>query len=256
VPQVCRKTRMTYLLLIIAGFGAGFINALAGGGSFLTFPALVISGVPAVMANASSTVALVPGAFTSAVAFREDIRRVNENQWKIWLTVSLAGGILGAWLLLVTSDRTFREIAPWLLLFATLVFAFGRHIGLVMRGRLHGNRISMLCLLFPISLYGGYFGGGIGIMFMAAFGLYGMTDMHASLGMKAILGASLNAIAAILFIAMHKVDWIPTLVMMAAAITGGLVGPMFARRLKPGTIRVIVIGVGLVMTAYFFRMTP
>lgn len=245
---------MTYLLLIAAGFGAGFINALAGGGSFLTFPALVMSGVPAVMANASSTVALVPSAFTSAVAFREDIRRLNESRWKTWLAVSLVGGILGAWLLLVTSDRTFREIAPWLLLFATLVFAFGRHIGVALRGRLHGNQLWLLCLLFPISVYGGYFGGGIGIMFMAAFGLYGLTDMHASLGIKAILGASLNLVAAVLFIAMHKIEWIPTLVMMAAAIIGGIVGPMFARRLNAGTIRAIVTAVGVAMTVYFFRV--
>ncbi len=247
---------MIYLFLIAAGFGAGFINSLAGGGSFLTFPALVFGGVPAVMANASSTVALVPGAFTSAAAFRHDIRRLNESQWKTWLIVSLIGGLMGAWLLLVTSDRTFRQIAPWLLLFATLVFAFGGQISVAMRGRLHGNRFLMLCLLFPISFYGGYFGGGIGIMFLAAFRLYGMTDMHGSLGLKAILGASLNSIASILFIAMHKIDWIPTLVMMAAAITGGFVGPMFARRLKPGAIRAIVITVGVLMTVYFLRIAP
>jgi len=247
---------MIYLLLIAAGFGAGFINSLAGGGSFLTFPALVVSGVPAVMANASSTVALVPGAFTSGAAYRSDIRRLNESQLTVWLVVSLIGGILGAWLLLVTSDRTFRQFAPWLLLFATLVFAFGSQISIAMRGRLHRNQLLMLFLLFPISLYGGYFGGGIGIMFMAAFRLYGMTDMHGSLGIKAILGASLNAIASILFIAMHKVDWIPTLIMMAAAITGGFIGPMFARRLKPGAIRAIVITVGLLMTVYFFRIAP
>lgn len=247
---------MVYLLLVAAGFGAGFINSLAGGGSFLTFPALVFGGVPAVMANASSTVALVPGAFTSSAAYSRDIKRLNESQLKIWLVVSLIGGLLGAWLLLVTSDRTFREIAPWLLLFATLVFAFGSQISIALRGRLHGNQLLMLCLLFPISLYGGYFGGGIGIMFLAAFRLYGMTDMHGSLGIKAILGASLNAIASILFIAMHKIDWIPTLVMMAAAITGGFIGPMFARRLKPASIRAIVITVGVLMTVYFFRIAP
>lgn len=247
---------MIYLLLIAAAFGAGFINSLAGGGSFLTFPALVVAGVPAVMANASSTVALVPGAFTSGAAYSRDIKRLNQPNLKLWLLVSLAGGILGAWLLLVTSDRIFRQIAPWLLLFATLIFAFGGQISVAMRGRLHQNQALMLCLLFPISLYGGYFGGGLGIMFMAAFRLYGMTDMHGSLGIKALLGASLNAIASVLFIAMHKIDWIPTLVMMAAAIAGGFTGPLFARRLKPGTIRAIVITVGILMTVYFFRIAP
>jgi hypothetical protein len=243
-----------FLLLMVAGFSAGFLNSLAGGGSFLTFPALVVSGVPSVIANASSTVALVPGAVTSALAYRDDIRRSNEPQLRVWLIVSLIGGIAGAWLLLVTSDRTFRQVAPWLLLFATLVFAFGNQISLAMRGRLHRNHWLMLALLFPISVYGGYFGGGIGIMFMASFRLYGMTDMHGSLGIKAILGSSLNAIASILFIAMHKIDWIPTLITMAAAIGGGFVGPMFARRLRPSAIRAIVITVGVLMTAYFFHV--
>ena len=242
------------LLLMAAGFGAGFLNSLAGGGSFLTFPALVVGGVPSVIANASSTVALVPGAVTSAFAYRSDIQRSNEPKLRIWLIVSLIGGITGAWLLLVTSDHTFRQIAPWLLLFATLVFAFGNQISLAMRGRLHRNQWLMLGLLFPISVYGGYFGGGIGIMFMASFRLYGMTDMHGSLGIKAILGSSLNAVASILFIAMHKIDWIPTLITMAAAILGGFVGPMFARRLRPSAIRVIVIAVGVIMTGYFFHV--
>lgn len=243
-----------FLLLLAAGFSAGFLNSLAGGGSFLTFPALVVSGVPSVIANASSTVALVPGAVTSVYAYRHDIRRSHEPHLRVWLIVSLIGGIAGAWLLLVTSDRTFRHVAPWLLLFATLVFAFGNQISLAMRGRLHRNEWLMLGLLFPISVYGGYFGGGIGIMFMAAFRLYGMTDMHGSLGIKAILGSSLNAVASVLFIAMHKIDWIPTLITMVAAIAGGFVGPMFARRLRPSAIRAIVITVGVLMTAYFFRV--
>lgn len=247
---------MTYVLLAAAGFAAGAINSVAGGGSFLTFPSLVFAGVPAVMANASSTVALVPGSVASAFSYRQDIERLNEKRIKSWWIVCLIGGAIGAALLLSTSDRAFRQIAPWLLLFATLLFAFGPQVSLAFRGRLHSNQRLMLLLLFPIAVYGGYFGGGIGIMILAAFRLYGFTDIHGMNGIKAILGGSLNAIAALIFISAHQVRWIPALVMMAAAIIGGYVGPAFARRMRPATIRGIVIVVGVLMTAYFFYIAP
>lgn len=247
---------MTYVLLIAAAFFAGAINSMAGGGSFLTFPSLVFAGVPAVMANATSTVALVPGAMASAISYRADIQRLNEKRMKSWWIVCLIGGAVGAGLLLVTSDRDFRRIAPWLLLFATLLFAFGPQISLAFRGRLHSNQALMLLLLFPIAVYGGYFGGGIGIMILAAFRLYGFTDIHGMNGIKAILGGSLNAIAALIFISAHQVTWVPALVMMAAAIAGGYLGPIFARRLHPAAIRGTVIAVGALMTAYFFYIAP
>src|SRR4051794_12838810 len=137
-------SRMAWFILIAAGFAAGIINSIAGGGSFLTFPALVYGGVPTVASNASSTVALVPAAFSSGFAFRQDIAELNEPRLKTWLLISLIGGVLGATLLLVTSDRTFRVIAPWLLLFATVVFAFGGSISSALRGRLHGSQTAML----------------------------------------------------------------------------------------------------------------
>jgi uncharacterized membrane protein YfcA len=147
-------------------------------------------------------------------------------------------------------------VAPWLLLFATLLFAFGNQVSLALRGRMHSSQSLMLLLLFPISLYGGYFGGGIGIMMLAAFRLYGLTDIHGMNGMKAILGGSLNAIAAVIFIWAHQVDWRPTLIMMAAAIVGGYTGPAMARKMSPSVIRGIVIVVGALMTAYFFYISP
>ena len=250
------KPMMIYLLLIAAAFAAGAINAVAGGGSFLTFPSLVFAGVPAVIANASNTVALVPGAMASALAYRDDVQRLNEQRLKLWFIVSLLGGALGAALLLFTSDRAFRLVAPWLLLFATLLFAFGNQVSLALRGRLHSNQTSMLILLVPIAVYGGYFGGGIGIMFLAALRLYGFTEIHGMNGIKTILGGALNAIAAVIFIVAHQVDWRPTLIMMAAAIAGGYVGPIVARRVRPAVIRGFVVGVGLCMTAYFFYIAP
>ncbi len=247
---------MTLLLLIAAAFAAGAINSVAGGGSFLTFPSLVFAGVPAVAANASNTVALFPGSVASAVSYRGDIQRLAEERIKSWFVVSVIGGAAGAALLLFTSDKTFRQVAPWLLLFATLLFAFGTQVSVALRGRLHASQALMITLLFPISVYGGYFGGGIGIMILAAFRLYGLTDIHGMNGIKAILAGSLNGVAAMVFIAAHQVYWRPTLAMMMAGIVGGYVGPVIARRTRPVVIRSIVITVGALMTAYFFYISP
>ena len=221
---------MVYLLLFGAAFFACVINSIAGGGSFLTFPSLVFAGVPAVMANASSTVALVPGSVASAISYRSDIEQLDEQHIKSW------------WIICI--------------LFATLLFAFGPQVSVAFRGRLHSNQPLMLMLLFPIAVYGAYFGGGIGIMILAAFRLYGFTDIHGMNGIKAILGGSLNAIAAIIFISAREVRWLPALVMMVAAILGGYLGPAFARRLRPTVIRSVVIAVGILMTAYFFHISP
>jgi uncharacterized membrane protein YfcA len=251
-----RRRAMTLLLLIAAAFAAGAINSVAGGGSFLTFPSLVFAGVAPVVANASNTVALVPGTVASIWAYRGDVRKLEEKHLKLWLIVSLMGGAVGAALLLVTSDRTFRQVAPWLLLFATLLFAFGNQASLAMRGRLAGSGWLMTLLLFPIAVYGGYFGGGIGIMFLAALRLYGLTDIHGMNGIKTILSGALNALAALIFIVNREVSWKPTLIMMLAAIAGGYVGPMAARRLKPAVIRGLVITVGATMTIYFFHLSP
>jgi uncharacterized membrane protein YfcA len=245
-----------YLLLIAAAFAAGAINSVAGGGSFLTFPSLVFAGVPAVIANASNTVALVPGAMASVFGYRRDIQRLADARLKSWFILSLLGGAIGAALLLLTSDTTFRRVAPWLLLFATLLFAFGNQVSVALRGRLHSNQALMLLLLFPIAVYGGYFGGGIGIMILAAFRLYGLTDIHTMNGVKSILGGSLNAIAAFIFISAHQVEWRPTLVMMVAAIAGGYTGPVVARKMNPAIIRGTVIVVGAAMTIYFFHIAP
>lgn len=247
---------LVFLLLAAAAFAAGAINSVAGGGSFLTFPSLVFAGIPAVMANASSTVALFPGSLASAISYREDIRALEEKRLKSWWIISLIGGAIGAVLLLVTSDKTFRQIAPWLLLFATLLFAFGGRVSAALRGKLHSNHALMLALLFPVSIYGGYFGGGMGIMILAAFRLYGLTDIHGMNGIKTVLGGSLNAIAAIIFIAARQVDWRPTLLMLVSAVAGGYLGPILARRMRPVVIRAIVIAVGASMTIYFFRIAP
>ncbi len=243
---------MGLVLLMVAAFLAGAINSVAGGGSFLTFPALVLAGIPSVVANASSTVALVTGSIASGVAYRDDLRRVDRALLRTWLLVSLLGGAAGAWLLLHTSDRAFRQVAPWLLLFATLVFTFGGKLHNVLRGRAEANGVAMLAVLVPVTIYGGYFGGGIGIMLLAAFRLYGLTDIHQMNGLKTVISATLNTVAAAIFIAANQVAWRPTLFMTVAGIAGGYLGPVLARRIRPEIIRGLVIGVGFAMTFYFF----
>lgn len=204
------------------------------------------------MANASSTVALVPGSFSASFSYRDEFREFERSQVRTWLFVCIVGGIIGAVLLLHTPDTVFRRLAPWLLLFATVLFAFGTPISNRLGGRLHGNQLWMIALLLPISIYGGYFGGGMGIMLLAALRLYGMTGMHAMNGLKTLLGATLNLIASALFIADHLIWWRQTLVMMACAIAGGFIGPVIARRFPQRVLKGIVIAVGAIMTVWFF----
>jgi len=245
----------SYPLLLLAAFLAGGINSMAGGGSFFTFPALVFTGVPPVAANASSTVALVPGSFASAFGYRRDLGSLDGLSFRRCLLVSLVGGAVGAVLLIVTPETTFVHIMPWLLLFATLMFAFGNMISRWLRKRVHIGESVFLPALFVVSTYGGYFGGGMGIMVLAMFSLYGLTDIHAMNGAKTLLGGSLNAIAVIVFIAAHQVYWKQSLLMMVASIAGGLAGATLAKRIPRETIRWGVISVGALMTVYFFRQS-
>ncbi len=247
---------IVYVLLFLSAFVAGIINSMAGGGSFLTFPALVFAGVPAVAANATSTVAMLPSAFASTFSYRGDLQRLKGEPLATWLIVSLVGGVLGSLLLLSTSESAFRQIVPWLLLLATVLFAFGNRISQAFRGSLRHNRVLLLLLLFPVAVYGGYFGGGGGIMVLAAFRLYGLSDIHAMNGVKTLLIGTLNTLAALIFIAAHKIHWLPALLMMGAGILGGYLGPVIARRLSPSLVRKIVVVVGTLMTAWFFYISP
>lgn len=206
-------------------------------------------------ANASSTVALVPGSFASAYAYRHDFGALESFGFRNWLLVSLAGGVTGAILLIVTPNTTFVHILPWLLLLATLAFAFGNAFNVWLRQRIQIGAPALLVVLFAVATYGGYFGGGAGMMILAMFSLYGLTDIHAMNGAKALLGGALNAMAVIVFIAAHQVYWKQSSVMMVASIAGGLAGATLAKRIPPEAIRAIVILVGTVMTVYFFRQS-
>jgi uncharacterized membrane protein YfcA len=242
------------LLLIPAAFAAGVVNALAGGGAFLTFPALLAAGFPAIDANVSSTVALFPGQFVSGWASR-DVLRTLPGQWRKDLhglaLISLVGGSVGALLLLATPSSAFGRLVPWLLLFATAVFALGGRLT-NRGGPLRLGSPSIKILQFAISIYGGYFGGGIGILVLAALAHCGLRDIRIMNGMKVILAALMSTAAAAIFALSSHVHWLETLVMMASAMAGGFAGARLGLVIPQTFIRLFVVAVGCVLTVYFF----
>ena len=242
----------SYPLLALAAFLAGILNAVAGGGSFLTFPALVFSGVPTIIANASSTVALFPGSFASAWAYRENFVHVKSVSFPAMLAASLAGGITGAVLLLMTEQRTFDRVVHWLLLVGTVLLTFGPSIARRMQGRVMVHPAILLVLQYLVAVYGGYFGGAVGILMLALLSLYGLTDIHAMNATKTLLVGSMNAVAVICFVVAGKVWWPQTLVMLVAAVAGGYAGARVARRVDPRIVRASIVVISIGMTIAFF----
>lgn len=242
---------LTLVLLMAAAFASGILNAIAGGGAFITFTALLFAGVPPVAANASSTVALFPGQAASAWSYREDIRGVEEVSVKAFVALSLVGGLLGALLLLVTPNAVFADLVPWLLLFATALFALGTFAPNATKALRLGGR-GVLVAQFLISIYGGYFGGGIGFLMLAALTMFGMTNIHAMNGLRILLATLMNAAAVAAFVAAGAVSWPETLAMAAAAVAGGFAGAIGAKRVKPKVLKSLVVAIGTVLTLYFF----
>lgn len=241
------------VLLTAAAFGAGVMNAVAGGGSFLTFPALVFTGVPSIIANASSTVALFPASFASAWAYRSDFKSLEGVPFRGMLAVSLAGGLTGALLLLFTPQKTFDIVIPWLLAAATLVFAFGPRLAPRLRQWYRIGPRTVLAGQFLVSIYGGYFGGAVGILLLALYSLFGMAEIRTMNAVKTLLTGFMNAIAVVCFVIAGKVWWMQTLVMLVGAVIGGYVGARCARKMNPMLVRGIIIGISIVMTIVFFR---
>jgi uncharacterized membrane protein YfcA len=240
------------LLLFGAGLLAGAMNAAAGGGSFVTFPALISAGVPSVIANATSTVALFPGSFASAYAFRQDFKRFEAVSLPTMLAVSLAGGMAGALLLIFSPASIFDGLVPWLLLFGALAFAFGRQAGVVLRRVIRLGRTSLLVAQFLLGVYGGYFGGAVGIMMMAAWSIFGMSDIRAMAAARTLLTGSLNAVAVVCFVAAGLVWWPQALLMMVAGVAGGYAGARIARRVDPDRLRAAITVFNFVITAAVF----
>jgi uncharacterized protein len=233
---------------------------LAGGGSFISFPALLFIRIPAVLANATNTVALWPGLAASTVAY---IRRLNVPARVLvpLLLTSIGGGWAGALLLLKTPQHTFLRIVPWLLLGGTVLFAFGGSIRALAGERavmddLRG--ISWRAILwssiaeFLVSVYGGYFGAGIGFMTLAMLAMLGMHDIHAMGAIRTLLAVAINAAAVVTFVVAGAVLWPHCAVMVAGSLAGGWFGAHYAQKADPRKVRMLVIGIGLAMSAYFF----
>ena len=243
-----------YLIPALAAFIAGVMNALVGGGSFFTFPALVFTGVPPVLANASSTVALLPGVFASALAYREDYRPIAGIALEAILLVSIAGGASGASLLLYLPAEAFEAIVPWLLLLATVLFAFGPWLAPVLAGAVRMGPAALLTAQFFIALYGGYFGGAVGLIMLAVWSLSGVTDIKMMNANRTLLGGSMNAAAVVLFILAGSVVWPQTILMLVASVLGGYSGARAARRMNPRLLRAVITLIAIGVTTAFFAI--
>jgi hypothetical protein len=242
------------ILLSAAGLLAGAMNAIAGGGSFVTFPAMVFVGLPAVVANASSTVALFPGTIASTWAYRPDLASVGDIRLRAMLPVSVAGGFCGALLLLFTPAHLFDMVIPWLLLLATLTFAFGAQAGAALRRAVRIGPATLLAVQFVISLYGGYFGGAVGLMMMAAWGLLtASVNLKAMAPARTLLVSAANGAAVLLFIASGVVRWPQTLALLVGAVPGGYGGARLGRVLPPALVRGFVLLLTAAITIVFFR---
>ena len=251
-------TPETIIVLFLAGALGGALNSVAGGGSFIAFPALLFTGVPPIPANATNTIALWTGAAASGGAYRKRLD-VPRRVMIPLLTASLGGGLIGAILLLKTPAHTFMRVLPWLTLGATLLFAFGKKLAGGRRSVIEGDHEASTAALATttlfqlcVAVYGGYFGGGMGIVMLAMLAALGMTDIHAMNALKSVLGFVINGVAVVTFVVARAVYWKHGIVMISGAIVGGYLGAHYAQKLPQSWIRMFVVLVGAGMTVYFF----
>ncbi len=245
------------LLLLAAGFAAGGVNAIAGGGTILTFPALLLTGSDSIRANATSTLALIVGIVGSVYGYREHFAAI-KGWLRQLLPVSLVGGLLGALLLTHTSSATFDRIVPFLLLFATVLFMFQGMISSRLPGggrdveAAKGPALAAIILQFFTAIYGGYFGAGIGILMLATLSLSGLRNLNHMSAVKTALGGLINVVAAVYFIGCGLIDWPKMTVIALGAIPGYYLGSLFTQRIEARTVRRVICGIGLVIAGYFF----
>lgn len=246
-----------FVLLVIAGLVAGMVNAIAGGGTLLSFPALVYVGVPPVMANATATLTALPGYIGSAWAFRHDIRAEGTLPLRTIMIWTAVGGLIGAGLLLITPGDAFIGIVPWLLLIATGLFALGPRLIAAVRTRNigpAGPAFSAIAIL-AVATYGGYFNGGLGIMLLAVFGLIGFENLHGMNGLKNLLSAILSVVSVTTYAIAGLIAWDSAIVLAIATTIGGYLGARYARQVKRTDIlRIAIIFVGIIMTVIFFTV--
>lgn len=243
------------MVLVLTGFAAGIVNAVAGGGTFFTFAAMVGFGMPTLNANATSAVALVPGSLASTLAYAAETRK-NWRQAVPFVLLGVFGGVAGGLLLIRVGDEGFRPLVPWLLGIATLTFALSgriRALSAGLNGR-HGTAMHAAAygLIGLVGIYGGFFGAGMGIMLLAALAIVGITKFHTANALKNIVATLAQAVAVVLFIANGLVLWKQAAIVTLAGIAGGYLGVMVARRVPEPVVRGVVVAVGAVLTVVFF----
>lgn len=247
---------MTELLLFLAGLVGGALNSLAGGGSFIVFPALLAAGVPPVLANATNTYAALPGYVSGTVGFWPSMRG-HRDRLVLYSIVGLIGGWLGAELLLRVSNEEFERVVPWLILFAVVLFAFGGRINAWIAARAAGRgaragAAALVIILLLISVYGGFFNAGLGILLLAFLALAGMTDIHAMNGLKMWMAAVVAVVAVVRFVVGGSIDWYFGTIALVGVTIGSYVAARIAPVIPQGIIRGLVIVYGLGLTGWFF----
>ena len=247
------------VLLIVTSIAAGAMNALAGGGTVLTFPALLAAGVTPVAANATHAVALVPGSLTAGLGFRGELGTNSRRLLLFLLAASLAGGLLGAWLVVIAGDALFRAMVPWLILGATALFIAQeplrrwRERRNATKGEKRLDDLNVWGLAgaqFVVAIYGGFFGAGMGILMLAELGFLGLSNIHQMNGLKNFAAVCINGIAAVFFALGHHVHWPFAALMAAGSVLGGYGGAWVAQRIGEAMVRWVIIVIGLGIGAY------
>jgi uncharacterized protein len=245
---------MTFAVLFVAALWAGIQNALAGGGSFITLPSLMLTGMDARAANITSTVALFPAQLATGWTGRQHVSGAGDLSFRALVIISLLGGALGALLLLYTPPNFFARLVPWLVLFATSVFAWGS-FGPKRKEPRHLSRLGAAGAQFAISIYGGYFGGGIGFLMLAALTAAGLAMRNAG-ATKNVLAGVMNASAVAIFVFSPEVHWFAAGIAAAGAIIGGVVGGLMLRRVNERVLRMVVVAIGIALTIGLFLRSP
>jgi len=243
-----------YLILFAVAVVAGSMNAIAGGGTFLTLPSMIVLGVSPILANTTSTFVLWPAGVASAAVYKADLKHPSRLVWALLIT-SLLGGALGAVVLMRTSDQTFMKVVPWLLLFAVMLFSFSGRIAKSAHGIEHSSAAGLAAialLQFVIAVYGGFFGAGIGVLMLALFSWALRDSIHSINALRTICASGINCLALIIFLVRNKIDWQVGPLMLVGALIGGYGCAYFVRKLRPATARAIAVALAWTMTVAFF----
>jgi uncharacterized protein len=246
-----------YILILLAAVAGGMVNALAGGGTLITFPVLTAMGIPAVIANITNTVALCPGYFGGTYAQRNDLKGQGRRLW-VLIPAAIAGGAGGGVLLFMTEEKLFRELVPWLILMAASLLALQGVVRKWLKRRSDAQNsigpqlLWAVLLVIPATVYGGYFGAGLGVILLSVLGLALQDNLTRLNALKQALSLTANTAAAVFFIFSGKVEWTVALIMAAGALAGGYMGGRLAGRIKPEVLRWTVVGIGIVVAVVLF----